>query len=124
MENNFVYRKDSNQDHTVFACSGAADLGQASDLVARELHKNKVRNMKCLAFVSAGITDMIDSVRDSNMLVNDGCPLDCGKKTFEKNGLNNFTHLRLTDLGYEKGKTPPTPDVIKEMYKQSVLLAN
>lgn len=109
------------RNKTVFACSGAADLGLASDLLARKLHNNNVRSMKCLAFVSAGISEMIDSVRDTNILVIDGCPLDCGKKTFEKNGLGDFVHLRLTDLGYEKGKTPPTPEVIDEMYKQVVV---
>lgn len=113
---------NSIQNCIVFACSGAADLGNASDLLARELHKNQVRNMKCLAFVSAGITEMIDSVRDTNMLVIDGCELDCGKQTFEKNGLNDFLHLRLTDLGYEKGKTSPTPDMIDKMYKKAVLM--
>ncbi|QGY42377.1 zinc-binding protein [Maribellus comscasis] len=112
----------SAENCTVFACSGAADLGQASDLLARKLHKNEVRQMKCLAFVSAGITEMIDSVKDSNMLVIDGCNLDCGKKTFEKNGLNDFIHLRLTDLGFEKGKTPPTEDVIEKMYEEAIFM--
>lgn len=111
------------QNCTVFACSGAADLGQASDMLARRLHKNEVRQMKCLAFVSAGVTDMIDSVRNTNKLVIDGCPVDCGKKTFEKNGLNDFIHVRLTDLGYEKGKTPPTPEVIGRMYEQVMAMA-
>lgn len=112
----------SSENCTVFACSGAADLGQASDLLARELHKNDVRQMKCLAFVSAGITEMIESVKDTNMLVIDGCDLDCGKKTFEKNGLKDFIHLRLTDLGYEKGKTPPTPEIIDEMYEEAIFM--
>jgi len=122
MENNVGCSCNSKQECTVFACSGAADLGHVSDLLARKLHTKKVRNMKCLAFVSAGITEMIDSVRESNMLVIDGCALDCGKKTFEKNGLNNFIHLRLTDLGYEKGKTPPNADVIDEIYEKAVFM--
>lgn len=107
---------------TVFACSGAADLGLASDLLARKLHKNQIRNMKCLAFVSAGITEMIDSVRDTDMLVIDGCNLDCGKKTFDKNGLNNYHHLRLTDLGYEKGKTPATPELVDKLYETAIAM--
>ena len=112
----------SSENCTVFACSGAADLGLASDLLARKMHKNQIRNMKCLAFVSAGISEMIDSVRETNMLVIDGCELDCGRKTFEKNGLTEFKHFRLTDLGYEKGKTPPTANVISHMYQEAVLM--
>ena len=111
---------NENAAKTVFSCSGAADLGEISDLVARKLHKDGNRQMKCLAFVSAGITDMIDSVKDTNMLVIDGCPLDCGRLTMEKNGLKDFCHMRLTDMGYEKGKTPASLDVVDEISAQAV----
>ena len=105
---------------TVFACSGAADLGEISDLVARKLHRDDVRQMKCLAFIGAGIQDMIDSVKDSNMLVIDGCKLDCGRLTMEKNGILSFHHLRLTDLGYIKGQTPPSDVTVNEITKQAL----
>ena len=100
---------------TVFACSGAADLGEVSDLVARKLHRDGVRQMKCLAFIGGGIQNMIDSVKDSNILVIDGCPLDCGKLTMEKQGIEDFHHLRLTDLGYIKGQSPATDATVNEI---------
>jgi len=112
-----------NEIKTVFACSGAADLGEISDLVARKLNRDGKRQMKCLAFVGGGIQDMIDSVKDSNMLIIDGCPLDCGKLTMEKNGINNFCHLRLTDLGYIKGQTRPSPQVVHEIVEHAVSLS-
>jgi len=105
---------------TVFACSGAADLGEISDLVSRKLHRDGIRQMKCLAFIGGGIQDMIDSVRDSNMLVIDGCPLDCGRLTMEKNDMNEFHHLRLTDMGYIKGKTPASSQVVNEIAKHAL----
>lgn len=106
---------DDNAVNTVFACSGAADLGEISDLVARKLHRAGIRQMKCLAFIGAGIQDMIDSVKDSNMLVIDGCKLDCGRLTMEKNGITNFSHIRLTDMGYVKGKTPANEKVVRQI---------
>ena len=108
---------------TVFACSGAADLGEISDLVARKLHREGIRQMKCLAFIGGGIQDMIDSVKDSDMLVIDGCPLDCGKLTMDKNGLSDYCHLRLTDLGYTKGQTPPSDHVVDEIVTYAVSLS-
>lgn len=122
MEKNIHCSCANPDDYTVFACSGAADLGQVSDLVARELHKNQNRRMKCLAFVSAGVEELIEPVSKTNMLVIDGCPVDCGRKTFEKNGLNDFKHLRLTDLGYEKGKTPATREVVEKIYQEVVYI--
>ena len=103
---------------TVFACSGAADLGLISDQVARRIHLSGQSQMKCLAFVGAGIQSMIDSVKDSEMLVIDGCPLDCGKITMEKNGMDQFTHIRLTDLGYTKGQTPASEENIAAIYEK------
>ncbi len=111
---------DESTAKTVFACSGAADLGHISDLVAREMSRNKFCQMKCLAFVSAGITDMINAVKETNMLVIDGCALDCGKKTFEENGLEEFHHLRLTDLGYEKGRTTPSSEILNDIYNEAI----
>ena len=100
---------------TVFACSGAADLGMVSDLVARKMHHDGVRQMKCLAFIGGGIQEMINSVKETNMLVIDGCNLDCGKLTMEKNGISDFHHLRLTDLGYVKGATPAAKITVKQI---------
>lgn len=98
---------------TVFACSGAADLGEVSDQVARMLHREGARQMKCLAFIGGGIQEMIESVKGTDMLVIDGCNLDCGKLTMEKNGIADFHHLRLTDLGYIKGETPASLDTVR-----------
>jgi uncharacterized metal-binding protein len=108
---------------TVFACSGAADLGEISDLVARKIHDDGVRQMKCLAFIGGGIQDMIDSIKNTNMLVIDGCSLDCGKLTMEKNGIPNFCHLRLTDLGYTKGQTPVTTKMVNEIVDHAISMS-
>jgi len=108
---------------TVFACSGAADLGRVSDLVARKLHGDKIRQMKCLAFIGAGIDEMIDSIKDTDMLVIDGCELDCGRLTMERNGLSGYHHLRLTDLGYIKGQTPVKSKIIDNISEQAILLS-
>ena len=107
---------------TVFACSGAADLGRISDLVARKLQSDKTRQMKCLAFIGAGIDEMIDSIKDTDMLVIDGCPLDCGKLTMEKNGIADFHHLRLTDLGYIKGQSPANDATVNEIAEHAAAL--
>jgi len=114
MENKTCSKKVS-ATKTVFACSGAADVGEVSDLVARKLHRNGERQMKCLAFIGGGIQEMIDSVKGTNMLVIDGCNLDCGKLTMEKNGISGFHHMRLTDLGYIKGHTPASRNTVNQI---------
>lgn len=109
-------------EYIVMACSGASDLGYISDQVARKLSRNKVRKMNCLAMVGAGIEEKIEDFKKCNILVIDGCEIDCGKKVMEKNGISDFKYLRLTDLGYEKGKTKPTQEVINEIYDKAEII--
>ncbi|MBN2598608.1 MAG: putative zinc-binding protein [Marinifilaceae bacterium] len=108
---------DEKSTKVVFACSGAADVGELTDLVARKLQKKGKAQMKCLAFVGAGITEMIDSVRGAKILVIDGCPKDCGKLVMCKNEISDFTHLRLTELGYTKGETPADAHNVDAVYE-------
>ncbi len=48
-----------------------------------------------------------------DVLLVDGCDSDCAKKTMELGGLTGFIHLRVSDLGLEKGKTAFTDERIE-----------
>jgi len=109
-------------DYMVLACSGACDLGQITDLVARKLRDNKVRKMSCLALVGAGIQPSIEAFKKANILLIDGCPTDCSKRILDREGFTNYQHLRITDLGYIKGKTPVTEEVIDAIYQKAEVI--
>ena len=109
-------------EYMVLACSGASDIGHVSDLVARKLRDEGVRKMNCLAVVGAGIEKSIEDFKTKNILVIDGCPVDCGKKIMEKNGLTDYKYLRITDLGFEKGKTPATEENVKAVYEKAEVI--
>lgn len=112
----------SASENMVLACSGASDIGHVSDLVARKLRDNGVRKMNCLAVVGAGIEKSIEDFKTKNILVIDGCPVDCGKKIMEKNGLTDYKYLRITDLGFEKGKTPATEENVNAIYEKAEVI--
>lgn len=109
-------------NYMVLACSGACDLGHITDLVARKLRDNDNRKMNCLAVVGADIKASIETFKTKNILMLDGCPVDCGKKILDKAGFENYTYLRLTDLGYKKGETPVIAENINAIYEKAVLL--
>lgn len=108
----------SSNDKIVIACSGACDLGQVTDTVARKLRDNKVSKMNCLAAVGADIKPTIEAFKSANLLMLEGCPVDCGKKILDKAGIINYTHIRMTDFGYVKGQTPVTDEVINAVYEK------
>jgi uncharacterized metal-binding protein len=105
-------------EYMVLACSGACDLGQITDRVARKLRDNNVRKMNCLAVVGAGIEKSIEDFKTKNILMLDGCPIDCGKQILDKAGFADYTYIRMTDLGYKKGQTPVTEEIINLVYEK------
>lgn len=108
----------SSGEKIVIACSGACDLGQVTDIVARKLRDNKVFKMNCLAAVGADVTPTIETFKAANLLILDGCAVDCGKKILDKAGITNYHYIRMTDLGYAKGQTPVTDEVINTVYEK------
>jgi uncharacterized metal-binding protein len=100
----------------IFPCSGAADVGAIADQAGRKLSREGVGNMFCLAGIGGGGSGMIESTKAAaGVLVIDGCPIDCAKKTIEKAGISNFVHLRVTDHGMKKGQSPVTDENIKSI---------
>jgi uncharacterized metal-binding protein len=93
----------------IFSCSGAADVGELADRAARALTKCGNGAMFCLAGVGAGIPDMVERAKGAKkLLVIDGCDKDCGRLALQSAGFAGFTHLRVTDCGFEKGRSLPT----------------
>ncbi len=84
--------------------------------LARKLSAEGVRKMNCLAVVGAGITNSIATFKKSNVLVIDGCPVDCGKKIMNQARIKEHSYLRVTDLGYEKGKTEVSDAIIQVVF--------
>jgi uncharacterized metal-binding protein len=58
----------------------------------------------------------------SNVLVIDGCIADCAKKTFQFAGISNYAHLRITDMGIEKGKSPAIGEMIDQIAEKGKAL--
>ena len=101
-----------------FACSGSSDVGYIADQVARMLSENKVRKMNCLTVAATGTEQKIEEFKKCNILVIDGCTEDCGKKIMAMRGITDYHYLRLTDLGYEKYKTPLHRKLLKQFTRK------
>ncbi len=97
----------------IFSCSGAADVGEVADRAARKLTREGAGKMFCLAGIGGRVSGIVKSTEAaSKILAIDGCPLDCARKCLEEAGFSGFEHLRLADLGLEKGKTEPDDSAI------------
>jgi uncharacterized metal-binding protein len=97
----------------MFSCSGAADTAEIADRAVRQLHREGAAKMFCLAGIGGRVELILLNTQAAGSIVTvDGCDTDCAKRTLERAGFKNFTHIRVTDLGMEKGNTEVTPERI------------
>jgi uncharacterized metal-binding protein len=97
----------------IFACSGAADVGEIADRAARKLTHAGAGRMFCTAGLGGRISGILQTTEAAEgLLAIDGCPLNCVRSCLEQAGFQRFLHLQLADLGLEKGKSPATEESI------------
>lgn len=100
----------------VFSCSGAADVGEIADKAARTLSREGAGKMYCLAGVGGHIPGIVKTAGEAGAIVAiDGCPLNCAGRCLEEAGIKSFTHIRLADMGFAKGKSPATDDAVEKV---------
>jgi len=93
----------------IFPCSGGSDVGAITDQTSRKLTRDGVGKMYCLAGIGGRVAGIIETTQAADMILAiDGCPQDCARKTLELAGFTGFAHLRLSDIGLNKGASPVT----------------
>ena len=100
----------------IFPCSGASDVGGLSDRAARQMTVDQSGKMYCLAGIGGRVEGIMANTKAAAaVLVIDGCPQECARKTMELAGFKDFQHLKLAEMGFKKGETPLTPARIREV---------
>jgi uncharacterized metal-binding protein len=106
----------------IFACCGASDVGAIADMAARDMATQGMGKLFCAAAVGAHIESYINKASQaSEIAVLDGCPMDCARKLLEHVGFSSFKHIRVTDAGMEKGKSPATKENIRKFVDFAVV---
>ncbi len=106
----------------IFACSGCADVGELADQAARKLTRDGAGKMACLAGISGRVSGIVKSTEAApSILAIDGCSLDCTRKTLDIAGITKVNHLRLSDLGFEKGKTEVSASSIASVISKAMI---
>ncbi len=95
----------------VYACSGSSDAGELADRIARQLTRDGVAEMSCLAGIGGRVKSLVNKAASAErILAIDGCPLNCTRHTLELAGFKEFEPLELHQLGFRKNSCPVTDD--------------
>ena len=83
-------------------CAGGSNVGQLSNQAGVELAKAGIGKLFCLAAIGGHIPAFLDSAKEKHLVVIDGCPQACAKKTVEHAELPVGDYVMITDLGIKK----------------------
>ena len=120
MNNAMFTRKNIN---LIFVCSGAADVGEITDRAARQIRQERHGMMSCLASIGARDPDITYNAETADrVLLIDGCPKACARRTFAEAGLSRFTHFNLSEVGLRKGHSPVTAENIQRVVDHAAKL--
>lgn len=97
----------------VYSCSGCSDAGELADRIARQLNREGVAEMSCLAGIGGRVKPLVNKAASAErILAIDGCPLNCTRHTLRLAGFQNIGHLELHKLGMKKNSCPITDERI------------
>ncbi|MEI6796510.1 MAG: putative zinc-binding protein [Methanomassiliicoccales archaeon] len=112
----------SGKELLIFVCSGGCNVGQLANDAARQLSAEGIGKMACLSAVAGGVSMAIAGAKEAkDLLVIDGCPVQCARKTLEKAGLKPTIHLLVTDLGLKKVDDTNYPQEMLTAIKRSAV---
>jgi uncharacterized metal-binding protein len=100
----------------LFACSGAADVGELTDRAARRLSREKAARMYCIVAIGGRVDEYMSNTQAaSRILLLDGCEQHCAKRVMELAGFHDYEHVCLSDHGFVKGSAPATGENIEQV---------
>lgn len=94
---------DSKSLPLVYACSGCSSAAQMANYVAVQLDRRGAAEMSCIAGVGGDVPALLKVAHSGRpIIVIDGCPLVCAKKSLERHGIAADEHVQLADRGVKK----------------------
>lgn len=100
----------------VLACSGCSHAGELADHTARHLNKTGAAKMSCLAGIGGHVKSITTTVqRAPELLMIDGCPLECGANSLRLVGITEFKHFKLHEHGVRKHDSEVCDETVERL---------
>jgi uncharacterized metal-binding protein len=100
----------------IFTCSGGSNVGQIANETAMRLSNQGIGGMSCLAGIGGHVSGFAEATREvKKVVVIDGCPVHCARKTLEHAECPVTVHVVVTDIGVQKTSDfhPDDKDIAK-----------
>ena len=88
----------------IFPCAGQANTGQLTNLAAIQLTEEGYGSIACASLLAIGAEGLVTNAKTADeVVVLDGCPMQCMTKIAGAQGVQAGQHLVVTELGITKG---------------------
>lgn len=104
MKTNKIEEIIESEKPIVFACAGCSFAAKLSWDLAKELDRQQLAEMSCLAGVGARKKYFLNKLINRKIWVIDGCPIECGKGIFCQINTPINRHIKLFELGFQKNQ--------------------
>jgi uncharacterized metal-binding protein len=95
----------------IFPCAGQANTGQLTNLAAIQLTDEGYGSIACASLLAIGSEGLVANAKNvDEVLILDGCPMECARKIAESQGVPIRQHLVMTELGITKGPSKSYTD--------------
>jgi len=100
-------------------------VAEIADRAARQLNRDGTGKMYCLAGVGGHVPAIVERTKTAaKIVVIDGCDIDCGKHCLLGADIQSFEHIRVTDFGMAKGKSPVSEANITAIANRAAVALN
>ncbi len=87
----------------IFPCAGTANVGLISNAAALQLANEEYGVATCIALLGSGDVGLKKRIADADeVVIIDGCPVECGAKIADAQGVTPAQHIVITALGIDK----------------------
>lgn len=96
-------REEYAQLPLVYSCSGCSSAAQLANTLALRLDRERLAEMSCIAGVGGDVRPLVKTaVSARQVVVLDGCPLQCAKQCLDRHGVSPTLHIDLSTAGVRK----------------------
>lgn len=96
-------RRSRREQPLIYACSGCSSAAQLANAVAVRIDREHHAEMSCIAGIGGDVPALLRVARSGReIVVLDGCPLQCAKSCLDRHGIAIARHHQLDAYGVKK----------------------
>lgn len=94
-----------NNQPLIYSCSGCSSAAQLTNQLAIWMDRLGTAEMSCIAGLGGDVKPLVSLAKSGRPIIMlDGCPFQCGRRTLARHGIEPDLHWDLSRLGVSKEK--------------------